>query len=235
MKKKIVSIILPAYNERENLLRLIPAILAEFSGSSEWNAEILVVDDDSQDGTADVLRKRFSGKIRLIVRKHERGLASAIAEGIRQSRGSTILGMDADGNHDPRNIPALLSGLRSADLVVGSRFVTGGGMMWGIQCALSLVSNLILFHVFRFPVRDNTSGYYVIGKKRLTALGTADIYQGYGDYHLRLVWLAKQAGLRIGEVPVRYAPRLHGQSKSRLSIMLITYIKTVLQLRWAKR
>lgn len=230
MKNTVVSIVLPAYNERENLLRLIPAIFECFSHLEGWTPEILVVDDNSPDGTTKALTKRFARRIRIVVRKHERGLATAIAAGVRASSGRIILGMDADGNHDPNAIPALLLGLSDNDLVIGSRFVSGGRIDWNVQGVLSVLSNSILYHIFRFPVHDCTSGYYVIRKSTLFSLGLTQIYRGYGDYHIRLVWRAAVAGLHIREIPVQYARRHHGQSKSRLPIMLVTYAKTVADL-----
>lgn len=230
MKKTLVSIILPSYNERENLSRLIPAIFAQFQGSHLWDREIIIVDDNSPDGTAAALTNQFGSRIRLIVRKHERGLATAIAEGIRAARGSVVLGMDADGNHDPRHIPALLSGLSASDMVIGSRYVSGGGMRIGIQYFLSFVSNSLLYHLLKFPVHDSTSGFYAVRNSVLQRVHLHKVYQGYGDYHLRLVWYAKKMGVSVTEVPVRYAFRHYGQSKSRLPIMLITYMRTVMQL-----
>ncbi len=105
-------------------------------------------------------------------------------------------------------------------------------MKWGIQYGASYVSNWLVYHLLRFPVHDNTSGFYAVYKVALQRLSVTKIYQGYGDYHLRLVWWAYREKLRIGEIPVWYAPRHHGQSKSRLPIMLITYLKTVIELRF---
>lgn len=227
--QKLVSVILPSYNERENILRLIPGIIRAVRKMPGWSAEIIIVDDNSPDGTAPAVRTKYGGVVRIIVRKNMRGLASAIAGGIHKAEGDVIIGMDADGNHDPVYIPVLLNGLASADLVVGSRFVRGGSMpgMW--RYVVSWLFNRWI-NFLGFPVLDSTSGFYAIKTGKLRQLGLKDIYQGYGEYHLRLVWRAKLLGLRIAEKPVKYGKRAYGQSKSRLPIMLITYIRTALQL-----
>lgn len=228
-QQKLVSVILPSYNERENILRLIPGIFRAVRRIPGWNAEIIIVDDNSPDGTAPAVRTKYGSVVRIIVRKNERGLAGAIATGIRKAKGSVIIGMDADGNHDPSHIPALLKGLASADLVVGSRFFRGGGMRGVVRYVVSWLFNRWA-HRLGFPVSDSTSGFYAIKTVALRQLGIGGIYHGYGEYHLRLVWCAKQYGIRIAEIPVIYGTRTYGQSKSRLPIMLITYTRTALQL-----
>jgi len=94
-----------------------------------------------------------------------------------------------------------------------------------------LVVNVILKICFGFPIWDNTSGFYAITKKTLFSLHPPSIYYGYGEYHLRLVYTVMQKRLRIVEVPVVYPPRIHGQSKSRLGRMLLTYIWTAFRLK----
>jgi len=212
-------------------MQLIPAIFSQTVLLDHWRVEILVVDDNSPDGTAQALAKKFGRRVRLIVRAHDRGLGTAIGDGVRASKGSVIVGMDADGNHNPIYIPALLATLAHADFVVGSRYISGGGMAQSMQYTISYLANMFIRSACGFPVYDNTSGFYAIYTKHLYAIGISRIYQGYGDYHLRLVWFVKKAGLRIQEIPVYYAPRYYGQSKSRLFIMLFTYVKTVIQLR----
>lgn len=226
---QLVSVILPSYNERDNLLKLIPNIRQVIRRHTAWQAEIIVVDDNSPDGTATVLKKAFGNSIRLIVRKNIRGLGTAIAAGIHKAKGTVIIGMDADGNHDPKHIPALISLMDTADLVVGSRFVAGGGMTGKLRLFVSRMFNMSM-HFLGFPVTDSTSGYYAVRSKTLRLLNISKVYYGYGEYHLRLVWRAKTMGIRIAETPVYYPMRGYGQSKSRLPIMLISYMRTALRL-----
>jgi len=222
-----LSIILPTYNESQNIIKIINTIHKVCKNISH---EIIVVDDASPDGTYEKIKKFPS--VRSFLHPGTRGLGLSILYGIKNSRGHIILGMDADGNHDPHVIPHLLSSLQKADLVVASRFILGGGMSDTKRFWASFLFNNMLQRVFGFPITDNTSGIYAIHKIKLMSLGLADIYYGYGEYHLRLVWKAKKAGLTITEVPVYYGKRLGGESKSSLLVMIPTYLKTALALRF---
>lgn len=231
MKKPLVSIVIPSYNERKNLLVLIPKIIAVFRMMPTWQYEIVVVDDNSPDGSADAVRRKFRDRVRVIRRGGTRDLGRSIAQGIYASAGSILIGMDADGNHDPACIPILLERLHSADMVVASRFVRGGGMADRARFIGSALLNAAFRFFLGFPVRDNTSGYYAISRKRLMQLGVRDIYYGYGEYHMRLVWRAKQHGLILAEVPVFYQSRRYGESKSHLFAMIIPYCMAAVSLR----
>ena len=132
--------------------------------------------------------------------------------------------MDADFNHLPERIPALVGSLDSADLVVASRFIEGGGTDdWG-RYWFTLLFQLFLNKVLGFPTIDNTSGYYAIYKDKLWELPLEYIYRGYGDYHLRLLYLAKLKGLEIMQVPVFFPRRVYGKSKSRYLVMFFKYL-----------
>ncbi len=232
MKHKTISVILPSYNERDNLLLLIPKILRVFSAFSQRRGEIIVVDDNSPDGTAQTVKLAFGSRVRVITRYKTRGLGTAIAEGIRSSKGDVIIGMDADGNHATKEIPRMTREIERADVVVASRFIGKGGMnprwrWWG-----SFLMNSF-FHIFLdFPIWDNTSGFYAIRREALMKLPLTSIYQGYGDYHLRLMFASDRAGLRINEIPTRYEPRQYGESKSRLLAMAVSYCSVAFKLRF---
>lgn len=233
----MISIVIPTYNERGNITGLVDGIKKAFGRRSY---EILFVDDQSLDGTAEAVAKlaKKNSFIRLILHQPPRDLGRSILMGVQAARGDVIVGMDGDGNHDPRYIPHLIETLRRADLVVGSRFNPTNPTNiqirqmrhWG-----SFLFNAMLTYCFRFPIRDNTSGFYAIRRKTLLSLDPRSIYYGYGEYHLRLVYRAKQHGLRIVEVPIVYGKRAHGQSKSHLFIMLVTYFTTAMQLKLGRK
>ena len=236
MKKTTVTIVIPTYNERENILFLIPAIKKIEKKLKGYRLEIMVVDDNSPDRTGTSLRKTYGRDpwVRVIIRKNQRGLGTAIRDGIKAAKGRNIIGMDADFNHDPGCIPNLLQELNLADLVICSRFIPGGGMQdkkryWGTR-----MFNLLLRTLLKFPSTDNASGYYAIRAKDLVNLGIGKIYYGYGDYHLRLVYSAKVKGLRIAETPVYYGDRRFGTSKSNLLSMSYTYLAEAIRLRFSK-
>lgn len=231
----MISIIIPTYNERENICRLIPAILSAVS-DAKIQTEVVVVDDNSPDKTADEVRKRFGQDRRVVVsvRKDKRGLATAILHGIRQSKGDIIIGMDADFNHPPELIPDLVRTLSKSDLVIASRFIKGGGMEeWGRYFG-TLLFNLLLKYMLGFPTMDNMSGFYAIRKDILEKLNIDTIYKGYGDYHLRLVWYAKSKKYSICEIPVFYRRRTYGESKSHLLSLFVSYLVCATKLRLKK-
>lgn len=228
----MVSIILPTYNEREAIgahATQVSRVLAR----AGYNHEVVVVDDDSPDGTARVVEElgKKNKRIRVVVRKSKHGLGLSIGEGVRQAKGKIIVGMDADGNHDPEDLPEILSHLQGdVKLVVASRFKGQGGMK-GWRMIPTFLFNA-MFRLFGLPIWDNTSGYYAARKRDLVKLGIERIYYGYGDYHLRLVYYAKQAGWKIIEVPTTYQARLGGVSKSRLMKMALDYTREAWRLRF---
>lgn len=223
--KNTISVIIPTYNEKMNIIPLVESIITTLSNGYEY--EVIVVDDDSPDKTADVVAKNFksNSRIKVFKRKGERELATAILFGIKKSKGDIIVGMDADFNHPPDKIPELIEDLKYHDMVIASRFIHGGGMEDRVRYLLTGVFNLFLKYVLGFPTSDNMSGFYAIGKKRLSAFPLKMIYRGYGEYHLRLVYLARSLGLSIGEVPVYYKNRINGESKSNLLKMLFQYLR----------
>ncbi len=227
-----VSIVLPTYNEKEAIVANIAHIITVMDKAKKWKYEVIVVDDNSPDGTAEAVRVLAKKKpqVRVIVRTKDRGLGLSIGRGVKEAKGSIIVGMDADGNHDPRDLPVLLTELtRGTKLVVASRFVGEGGMK-GWRMLPTLLFNGT-FRLFGLPIWDNTSGYYAIRKSDLAKLGIDKIYYGYGDYHLRLVFAAAAKGYSMVEVPTNYQPRLGGASKSKLLKMAVEYLREAYRLR----
>lgn len=228
-----LSIIIPTYNEKNNLIKLIKEIEKKLKKSAY---EIIVIDDNSQDLTGKIAKKIFNKnkKIRIFIRKKERGLASAIFFGIKRSKEDVIIGMDADFNHPPKLIPKLIKNLKNNDLVIASRFIKGGGMEEKIRYFFTFLFNLFLKHILKFPIMDNFSGFYAIKKEKLKLLPLKTIYQGYGEYHLKLVWYAKEYNFRIKEIPVYYQKRQYGKSKSNLINIAIRYIFEAIKLKMKK-
>jgi len=200
-------------------------------------AQVIVVDDDSPDGTAAVIREAFgeTEAVRLIVRRGERGLATAIARGIAEARTEIIGIMDTDFNHHPRYLPEMLRQLEGADLVIGSRYLPGGGMRTSrFRYLGSWAFNAFIRLLLGSPIRDNLSGY-LVGKSTLfQRLRDKPIYSGYGDYAIRLIYYALREGMILREVPVIYEFRLGGESKTRFGRQLINYTRAVLALRFSR-
>jgi dolichol-phosphate mannosyltransferase len=209
------------FNERENIAALIDAVLAV---SPEL--QLLIIDDDSPDGTGGIAleRARQEPRLHVLVRRGRRGLGSAILEGFRVAdrHGFAVaVNMDADFSHDPADIPRLLAavdpvGGPPADVVVGSRRVPGGRTV-GWPLARHVTSRLVAGFsrcVLGVPVRDPSSGYRAI---RLAVLDriAAPLTSGYA-FHEELLWLVHRAGGRIVEVPMTFRDRTRGASKAGL-------------------
>lgn len=225
------SIILPTYNEKDNIIELIPAIFEAVP--PELNFDVVVVDDNSPDGTADVVRKNFSGdlRVKLFVRTKARGLATAIRYGIDHSTGDILVFMDTDFNHDPAILPQMIKFLEYYDIVIGSRFVMAGGMEDRFRQFSSLIYNYAIRLLFQTPVHDNLSGFFAISRDKLISMDLDQIYYGYGDYFIRLLMVAQKRGYKMLEVPVFYRLRQHGHSKTQFFSILVQYTVALLTLR----
>ncbi|MBP9815926.1 glycosyltransferase [Candidatus Woesebacteria bacterium] len=218
-----VSVILPTFNERDNILEIL-AILRTLSLRNKLSIECVVVDDNSTDGTSDQIKKLRSKEINLIVRKKERGLASAILHGIKKSSGTIVVVMDTDLNHDPRLIPVLVKNLKKSSMVIGSRFVKNGGMDNYLRYVASKIYNkYFLSLILGSGVSDNLSGYFVMYKDDLVPFLNKKIFFGYGDYFIRLIYSLKKSSFSFIEVPCYYKNRTYGESKSKFINMLFSY------------
>jgi dolichol-phosphate mannosyltransferase len=233
------SIILPTYNEKENIVELIRAIFTTLEPDS-MDFEVVVVDDNSPDGTADVVRHTFGQncRVKLLVRTQARGLATAIRHGIEHSQGDILVFMDTDFNHDPAIIPQMIKFLEYYDIIIGSRFVMAGGMEDRFRQFSSLVYNYGIRLLFGTPVHDNLSGFFSIYRHKLESMNLDQIYYGYGDYFIRLLMVAHKRGYRMLEIPVFYRLRMHGHSKTQFLSIFTQYTRALLALRlklWAGR
>lgn len=240
-----VYVVLPTYNEHDTIRQTLSDVVSALRWSKDHflfqTATIVVIDDHSPDETLKLAHKirrkvaatpALSGWLKLRCEFHEGPpeLGDSILQGIRQRAGEVVIGMDADGNHEPHRIPVLLYHLRHAHLVVGSRFLPGGGMAQTWRQYLSLTFNTWLRLRYHFPIWDNTSGFYAIRTHDLLKLDPHDIYRGYGEYHLRLVKFAQRSQWKISEVSVYYPARTGGVSKSKLWEMAKIYLQVARQL-----
>lgn len=227
-----LSVILPTYNERENIPELLDALHATLS-PWDWDFELVVVDDHSPDGTADIVREKYADdpRVTLFVRTEGRGLATAIRYGIERARGETVVCMDTDFNHDPAMIPQMVKFLEFYDLVIGSRFVMRGGMEDRFRQFSSGVYNFGIRLLFRTPVHENLSGFFAMNRDKLLSFPLDDIFYGYGDYFIRLIMVAWQRGYNMLEVPVFYRLRMHGHSKTQFLSTFVQYTQALLSLR----
>ena len=219
-------LVLPTYNESENVEALVRAAHAELA-SIEGEHHILVVDDSSPDGTgeiADDLARELS-RVGVLHRPLKEGLGRAYLAGFGRALAggaSLVLEMDSDFSHDPRDIPRLIAAAADADLVLGSRYVRGGGVTdWGlVRRLLSRGGSLYARLVLRVPVRDLTGGFKCFRRELLEALDLSGVHaEGYG-FQIELTYRTLKAGFRVREVPIVFRERRVGSSKMSTRIAL---------------
>ena len=221
-----VWLILPTYNEAENIEALVRAALARLSATGLAHT-ILIVDDGSPDGTgviADRLASEAS-EVRVLHRTSKEGLGRAYLAGFDRALGEgaeLILEMDSDFSHDPADLPRLIAAAQSADLVLGSRYVPGGGVVdWGVvRRALSWGGSAYARILLGVPVRDLTGGFKCFNRRVLEDMDLAGVHaDGYG-FQVELTYRAIQAGFSVEEVPITFRERRVGQSKMTARIAL---------------
>lgn len=215
-------VIVPTYNERDNIEEVAERLF-EAAGDA---VELLVVDDASPDGTADVVRDLARRRrVHLVERPGKQGLGTAYVAGFKWALERdywAIVEMDADLSHDPADAPRLLDGLTNADLAVGSRYVPGGRIKnWGrVRRALSLGGNLYARLWLGFSIKDSTSGFRAYRTEALSNLDLDAIRsEGYA-FQIEMARRVYRSGGRIVEVPITFIDRAAGTSKMSRRIVL---------------
>lgn len=227
-----LTMVLPTYNERDNIGPLIDALLRHLGA-----AAVLVVDDDSPDGTwllvADMAQR--DARVHLLRRIDRRGLTSAIADGVAAARTDAVGWMDCDFSMPPEHVPALLAALETADIAIGSRYRDGGQDRRDARPAvvLSRIINAFAGLVLGRAIGDYTTGFVVAKKPVVEQIG---LRGDYGEYCIDFLHRARRAGYRIREVGYVCIPREHGTSKTGTNLCQfarrgIKYVLTVLRLR----
>jgi dolichol-phosphate mannosyltransferase len=223
-----VLVIIPTYNEIENLERIVERLLAAVPA-----VHALVVDDASPDGTGELADKLAAGEPRVHVlhRDEKEGLGPAYVAGFSwgRARGFDVLvEMDADGSHAPEQLPDLLAALeRGADLALGSRYVPGGRVVdWPLhRLLLSRAGNTYVRWALRLPLRDATGGYRAFRRAVLERIDYAAVAsQGY-CFQVDLALRAYDAGFRVVEVPITFVERERGTSKMSGSIVREAFVR----------
>jgi dolichol-phosphate mannosyltransferase len=215
-----VLVVLPTYNERENIERILAAVRANLPG-----ADVLVVDDSSPDGTAEVAEKAAAelGSIEVLIRPEKNGLGPAYRAGFAWGleRGyEAFVEMDSDFSHDPAALPELVAPIEAgADLVIGSRYIPGGSIPeWSAsRRLLSRSGNIYAKVVLGLGVEDSTAGFRVYSARILGAIDLGTVRaDGYG-FQIEMTYRARRAGAVIKEVPIRFVDRVEGTSKMSTS------------------
>lgn len=229
-----LSVILPTFNEKNSILLLITDIIL-ILGKEGYEYEIVVVDDNSPDGTYDHILSNFSKdpRVRPLLRKNEKGLATAILHGIKNATGDRIVVMDTDFNHPPKLIPLLVKITDFFDIASGSRYVIGGGMeLSRARYIGSKLFNKFIHYTLGVKTTDNLSGFFAFKKEIIEKVDLDSIFYGYGDYYIRFLYVMQKQKRFILEVPVVYEDRKGGLSKTNFKNEILRYTRTVLKIRF---
>jgi len=216
-----IVVLIPTYNERENL----PLILSRLRDAVP-EADVLVLDDNSPDGTGAVADQLAGedGAVRVLHRKHKEGLGVAYLAGFAWALDNdydVLVEMDADGSHQPEQLPTLLAALADADVVLGSRWVKGGSVVnWPLhRKALSLGGNVYTRVLLGMPITDATGGFRAYRASALRTLDLHDVASAGYCFQVDLVWRAVRRGLTVVEVPITFVERTIGDSKMSRDIV----------------
>jgi len=213
------SILLPTYNERENLPIMI-WLINETMTKHDYNFEVIIIDDGSPDGTLEAAKQlqQIYGSEKIVLRPREKklGLGTAYIHGLKNATGNFIIIMDADFSHHPKFIPDFikLQHEKQLDLVTGTRYVEGGGVFgWDLKRkVVSRGANLLTQILLRPGVSDLTGSFRLYKKEVLEKLVNSCVSKGY-VFQMEMVVRARQFGFTIGEVPITFVDRFYGESK----------------------
>jgi dolichol-phosphate mannosyltransferase len=212
-------LVVPTYNEAENVARFVRAVLPQLAASAGEH-HVLIVDDSSPDGTgriADRLAAELA-PVHVLHRPEKDGLGRAYAAGFARALAAgaeLVVQMDADFSHSPESVPSLIAAAREADLVLGSRYVRGGGVVdWGLgRRLLSRAGSWYARTILRVPVRDVTGGFKCYRRELLERLDVSRLRTAGFGFQIEATYRAVQTGARVREVPIRFRDRQLGTSK----------------------
>ncbi|GIK83942.1 MAG: glycosyl transferase [Patescibacteria group bacterium] len=243
MQQKAI-VIIPTYNEKENIQTVVPLLFEQFEKVKGWDMGILVVDDTSPDKTYDAvkqLQKKYK-RLHLLINPQKAGLGGAYLKGMDEAfnklRAEVVLQFDADLSHDPKKIPEFMKAIdEGADMVVGSRYIPGGGIPdnWGIHRKfMSVVGNLVAqLLLTNFSIKDWTGGFRALRKKVYQAVVhkiTDKEILGY-TFQVGFLNAVYRSRFKIIEIPFKFVDRTIGESKLPLSYMQDTLLY-LFRLRW---
>lgn len=215
-------VIIPTYNEKENIANLLEQVFATLE-----HTHVLVVDDNSPDGTRDIVEqlqsKGLNHKLHLLKRPGKLGLGTAYIDGFKWALKRDyefIFEMDADFSHNPKYLPELLAAAQKGDLAIGSRYVSGGGVVnWGpLRKIISLGGSLYSRLILRLPYKDLTGGFKCFSRRVLETINLDKVESNGYSFQVEMTYRAHLKGFKINEVPIIFEDRTLGKSKMSSNI-----------------
>jgi dolichol-phosphate mannosyltransferase len=226
-------VIIPTYNERENIERIVPQVLEK-----DPSIHVLIVDDGSPDGTGQIAERMATENDRILVlhRKNKSGLGTAYITGFKfalEKSYDLIFEMDCDFSHDPEYIPHFLEAIKDADLILGSRYISGVNVInWPMsRLLLSYFANVYSRWVTGLPLKDATGGFKCFRREVLKAVDLDGVKSNGYSFQIEMSFRAWKKGFRIKEIPIVFEDRKAGQSKMSKKIVREA-IWMVWRLRW---
>ncbi|MBI3176520.1 MAG: polyprenol monophosphomannose synthase [Chloroflexi bacterium] len=227
-----ITVVVPTYNEADNL----PALAAALFALPLPGLTVLVVDDNSPDGTgqmADALASQYPARLSVLHRTGKGGLGTAYIEGFSraiQAGANTIVQMDADFSHSPDYIPSMIDRLADYDVVVGSRYVAGGKLdehwEWGRYLLSWFANSLYTRALLNLRTRDSTAGFKVWRRETLLGIGLDRVRSNGYIFQVEMAYLVERLGYRVLEIPIYFEDRRIGQSKMTVPIKLEAALRT---------
>ncbi len=216
----MLSVVIPTYNEKDSILQTIKDVTKSIPKGYAF--EVIVVDDDSPDKTWKAVNEHKDERVRCIRRKKERGLGSAVLKGFSEAKGDYFLVMDADGQHDPGIIGRMLKQIKDNDFVIGSRFAKGGSAKnWSRQRLLfSKAAAIPAKSLLDAKVHDPMSGFFMMQRKVFEENQEGVKGKGFKILLELLVFSEKKRRVKVSEVPYKFRPRKHGESKLGLKVLI---------------
>jgi dolichol-phosphate mannosyltransferase len=222
-----ISVILPTYNESESILPFVEEIHAVLAGREH---EILVVDDNSPDGTYRLVSDAGIPSVRALLRTTDRGFANSIRHGLEQATGDVLIVMDSDFNHQPGYLPFMIDAIRYYDCVTASRFLYGGLMTPRSRHILSWLFNVFVRVATGGKITDNLYGFFAVRRDVLFRLDFDRIFWGYGDYCIRLLFHLERAHADILQFPSVIGRRRGGAGNRAFLKVFLLYTRETIKL-----
>ena len=215
-------VVVPTFNERDNLPVLVAGLM------QHAGVRVLVVDDQSPDGTgevADALAREYPGRVEVLHRTERRGFGRSYIDGLRRAIGEPVdvlCQMDADLSHDPAQLPSLVAATANADLVIGSRYIPGGAIVnWPLRRRLlSRMANVYIRMVTRLGVSDCTTGYRCWRREAMASMPLDRFFSEGYSFLIEMLFVAARRGYRIAEVPITFVERRAGESKVSRAVLV---------------